>query len=138
MPRELYDELTLSLDGRDSSLTGLETDTVLRPRSHASDLDDSHKSRWCKLLGRLPTRRLEGPWACANKVQLRWFTRGGSRAQPPIVGNSHKGLGLGKLRDRVQELELRVRASTSYYLYTTTVNSNPRVRTLLVMYSKRV
>ncbi len=27
MPRELYDELTLSLDGCDSSLTGPETDT---------------------------------------------------------------------------------------------------------------
>ncbi len=84
---------------------------------------------------------LEVPWARADKVQLRWFTRGGSRAQPPIAGNSRKGLGLGKMPETVQgvqELELRVRASTSYYLYTTMVNSNPRVRTLLVMYSKRV
>ncbi len=42
------------------------------------------------------------------------------------IGNSHKGLGLGKLLERVQELELRVRVSTGYYLYTNGVNSNPR------------
>ncbi len=38
----------------------------------------------------------------------------------------------------VQELELRVRVSTGYYLYTNRVNSNLKVRTLLVTYSKRI
>ncbi len=62
----------------------------------------------------------------------------GAALNRPIAGNSHKGLGFGKLPETVQELELRVRVSTGYYLYTTTVNSIPKVRTLLVIYSKRI
>ncbi len=49
----------------------------------------------------------------------------GAALDLPIVVDSHKGLGLGEFPEnvqRVQELELRVRVSTSYYLYTTTVN----------------
>ena len=89
---------------------------------------------WLRRIAQVTTDK--GPWAHANKVQLRWCTRGGSRAQPSMKGNSHKGLVLGDHKMGVQELELSVQASTGYYLYTNQVNSNPKVQTLLVMYSK--
>jgi len=55
------------------------------------------------------------------------FSYGGSQEEGatlnrPVAGNSHKGLGLGKLPEKVQELKLRVRVSTGYYLYTSKVN----------------
>ncbi len=55
-----------------------------------------------------------------------------NRPQEGIVTRTR----IGEHKIGVQELKLRVRASTGYYLYTNQVNANPKVQTLLVMYSK--
>ena len=69
------------------------------------------------------------------------YSYGGSQGEGavlnrPLEGVVTKDFDWGERPERVQELELRVRVSTGYYLYTTTVNSIPKVRTLLVIYSK--
>ena len=62
----------------------------------------------------------------------------GAALYHPREGIVTTDLDWGKLPEKVQELELRVRASTGYYLYTNMVNLVPKVRTLLVIYSKRI
>ncbi len=111
---------------------------MLRPMSYASDLDDLHKSLQRRVLGHLPTRRERDLGLVPTRYSYGGSQEEGAALYCPITGNSHKGLGLGKLPEIVQELELRVRVSTGYYLYTSKVNLVPKVQTLLVIYSKRV
>ena len=62
----------------------------------------------------------------------------GAMLNRPQRGIVTKDSYLGEHKMGVQELKLRVQVSTGYYLYTNQVNSNPKVQTLLVMYSKRI
>ena len=97
---------------------------MLQPMSYASDLDELHKSQQTRDLGLVPTRYSyddsQGGGATLNHPR-----------EGVVTKDSYWNHKMG-----VQELELRVRVSTGYYLYTNRVNSNPKVRTSLVMYSK--
>ncbi len=98
---------------------------MLRPMSYVSDLDNLHKSRLIRDLGLVPTR-----------YSYNGSQGEGAALNNPLEGIVTKDLYWGEHKMGVQELELSIRVSTGYYLYTNQVNSNPKVQTLLVMYSK--
>ena len=64
------------------------------------------------------------------------YSYGGSQGEGAALNRPLKGIVTKdsdwECQERVQELELKVQVSTKYYLYTNRVNSNRKVRTLLV------